>query len=408
MKQFVDECTLLSQEGITIDNLNFKFKILCIIADAPARNYLKETASYNGYHGCDRCVVKGRWSGRVIFTDKCCLKRNDYDFYRQKDRKHHIGISPLVSLKFPMVTGFPLDYMHLVCLGVTRKLLQCWVKGPLPHREGRRVFDSLSNQLESLRNSLPACFNRRPRSLRELDRWKATELRTFLLYTGPVVCRGAISSKKYENFLKLSVTIRILLSSNTDWYEVAKSLLHEFVSEISGIYSKEFLVYNVHSLVHLADDAYKYGSLENISAFPFENHMQELKRMLRSKQKHLAQIICRFTEKYNAGNEIICAQTVRKRSVNLSGNNCYVMLNGDIVIFKEVCSGSMFYLCQKFLTVRKYFLQPLDSAHFGIYKLSNLSSHYFKLSFNDVKQQLVLLKVNDDEFVCLPLCSSFN
>ena len=92
-----------------------------------------------------------------------------------------------------MVTQFPIDYMHLVCLGVTRRLLLFWRKGPLHCVIAKE-------------------FARKPRSLCEIDRWKATELRQFLLYTGPVVLRGYVSDAVYSNFLLLHVAISILVN----------------------------------------------------------------------------------------------------------------------------------------------------------------------------------------------------
>lgn len=50
------------------------------------------------------------------------------------DEGHHLGSSPLVATSLGMVSGFPLDYMHLVCLGVMRWLLHLWLKGPLACR----------------------------------------------------------------------------------------------------------------------------------------------------------------------------------------------------------------------------------------------------------------------------------
>jgi len=52
----------------------------------------------------------------------------------------------------------------------------------------------------------------------------------------------------------------------------------------------------MHSLIHLADDAEKFRSLENLSAFLFENYMQELNRMARSNSKSLVQVIRRVHE----------------------------------------------------------------------------------------------------------------
>lgn len=64
----------------------------------------------------------------------------------------------------------------------------------------------------SLREYLPRDFARKPRSLLEISMWKATELKQFLLYTGPVVLVNNISNKMYKHFMLLSVSVRIPLS----------------------------------------------------------------------------------------------------------------------------------------------------------------------------------------------------
>lgn len=44
--------------------------------------------------------------------------RTNESFLAQTDEDHHHGPKPLQETTLKMVTGFPLDYMHLVCLGV--------------------------------------------------------------------------------------------------------------------------------------------------------------------------------------------------------------------------------------------------------------------------------------------------
>ena len=111
-----------------------------------------------------------------------------------------------------MVSQFPLDYMHLVCLGVVRRLLNLWLRGPLKSRLSAKVVDSISSQLVKMRPNIPVEFARKPRSLREVDRWKATEFRQFLLYTGPVVLSSFFDSNTYNNFMLLFCGISILAS----------------------------------------------------------------------------------------------------------------------------------------------------------------------------------------------------
>jgi hypothetical protein len=81
------------------------------------------------------------------------------------------------------------------------------------------------------------------------------------------------------------------------------TLLVAFVSHFYEVYGRDMAVYNVHALVHLANDAHKFGSLENISAFPFENFFSNLKRMVRKPEFPLPQIIRRLSEQADTKKE---------------------------------------------------------------------------------------------------------
>lgn len=61
---------------------------------------------------------------------------------------------------------------------------------------------------------MPRDFTRQPRSMYDMDKWKATEYRQFVLYTGPLVLRSVVSEKLYNHFLCLTVALSILLESN--------------------------------------------------------------------------------------------------------------------------------------------------------------------------------------------------
>jgi len=100
---------------------------------------------------------------------------------------HQHGDSSLSQLNIGMVSQFPLDYMHLVCLGVMKKLLALWMSGPLHVRIGNNMVQQISAGIYSLMEHLPREFLRKGRGLTEFERWKATEFRSFLLYTGTVV-----------------------------------------------------------------------------------------------------------------------------------------------------------------------------------------------------------------------------
>jgi hypothetical protein len=156
---------------------------------------LKNIKAHNSLHGCERCVAKETSvDRRTTFSSDLCFNacpRTDEKFAAlHYANTHQLGSSALFSITEKCVSSFSLDYMHLVCLGVVRRMLNFWKKGDKIIRFGSRQIMEISDQLVALRNFISSKFARRPRSLMELDRWKATELRQFLLYTGPVVLKN--------------------------------------------------------------------------------------------------------------------------------------------------------------------------------------------------------------------------
>ena len=54
------------------------------------------------------------------------------------------------------------------------------------------------------------------------------------------------------------------------------------------------MVYNVHTLLHIADEGNTYGSLNYCSAFPFANYLSFVKRLVRDGKAPLKQIANRL------------------------------------------------------------------------------------------------------------------
>lgn len=74
-------------------------------------------------------------------------------------------------------------------------------------------FDEIRQISENLllKSYIPREFSRKCRSLTELERWKATEFRLFLLYIGIVALKGPVSCDQYRHFLLLFIAIYIVL-----------------------------------------------------------------------------------------------------------------------------------------------------------------------------------------------------
>ena len=143
----------------------------------------------------------------MTFPDLNASLRTDVSFDEMQDEDHHMGPTPLAGKGLGLVTQVVLDYMHLICLGVMRRLIWLWMKGPLHCRQGNSVISSISDNLLQMKSFIPSEFARRPRSLYEFNRWKATEFRQLLLYTGQVVLVGKLPDEMYKNFLLLAVSI---------------------------------------------------------------------------------------------------------------------------------------------------------------------------------------------------------
>lgn len=61
-------------------------------------------------------------------------------------------------------------------------------------------------------------------------------------------------------------------------------------------YGESFISYNVHSLIHLLSDFFRFRDVYSFSVFRFENFLQFLKRAIRSLYQPLTQAVNRVKE----------------------------------------------------------------------------------------------------------------
>ena len=76
----------------------------------------------------------------------------------------------------------------------------------------------------------------------------------------------------------------------------ARELLKFFVEEARALYGWTVTTHNLHAMLHLTDEAQRYRSLDYCSAFPFENHLYQLKKKVKSGRKPLVQAYNRLCE----------------------------------------------------------------------------------------------------------------
>ena len=153
----------------------------------------------------------------------------------------------------------------------------------------------VSEHLVLLRENKPSRFARKPRALFELDRWKDTEFRQFLLYTGPAVLQKVLSKEMFRHFISLSLAISIFIFDDVDardgMLEYAPTILNFFVDNAHVYYGDTFNVYIDHNLKHIVDEVKHFNcSLHGLSCFKFQNYLQFLKRMVKNANNPIVQI----------------------------------------------------------------------------------------------------------------------
>ena len=131
-----------------------------------------------------------------------------------------------------MVFDIPLDYFHLVCFGAMKRLLKMIWMEQHPHCLSKQQQRLINELIRLCAMQLPKEFNRIGRSLEDISNWKATEFRTFLLYTGIFILRNILPCHQYKHFLYFHVAIRILGNpkSTVDHMKYGDQVLRHFVT----------------------------------------------------------------------------------------------------------------------------------------------------------------------------------
>ncbi|XP_053674045.1 LOW QUALITY PROTEIN: uncharacterized protein LOC128724341 [Anopheles nili] len=242
LRPLIEELNILKQYGIIIKSRTFSVNLRAIIADSPARSFIKGVANFNA--------------------------KNGYLKYLQN---------------FNMIDGVVTsDPLHLIDLGVTRKLLLGWRNGSLgiatklSAKQTKEISESLC------KIQLPSEIHRALRPIEHLRHWKGRELSNFLLYPSLVVLKDVLCEGAYNHFLLYFSAVTMFSSEKyrQNWHVAAK-MLEDFVDEFGMIYDEKYLTSNVHNLLHVYDDVENYGVLGTISSYPFENHLQFLKKIVR-------------------------------------------------------------------------------------------------------------------------------
>lgn len=265
-------------------------------------------------------------------------RRTDVSFRKQSDPDHHKEESALLALPIDMVQDVIVcDMLHQLHVGIMKRLLLCYT-GQIKTQTKTGKWDSRAIvQISIFLNNckMPSDINRAVRGLDTISFWKATEFRTFLHYIAIVIFRDHLDNESYANFLCLFCAITICSNEKyiKDYLDIANVLLLHFIEVYINIFGVDYISCNIHNLCHLTEEVSRFGPLFTFSAYEFESKLFQIKNLLRSGARPLAQVACRMAEI----NHIFLYE-----NEEISSN--YPILHGAVkTIYPELPVGTKFY-----------------------------------------------------------------
>ena len=309
----VQDCKKLETEGFVFANEIQPRRVFAsfLSADSPARALVRNVKQFNGQHGCDWC----EFEGETVVTNNGPPVR--YYPYRtpvvmrtaRKQARYALeatAAEPVKGVKgvavadllpsFDTVRGTVVDYMHSVCQGVMRQMVELWFD---TRNHDESYYIGRKSKLVDERLQLispPSEIHRSPRSISQRHFWKASEWRAFIFYS-LIALHGPILPSRFSSHYFLFVYgVYTLLGDSISSSAIclAELCLTKFVIKLEELYGLSSCKFNVHCLTHLPHCVKDCGPLWATSAFTFESHNHVLMNMFNGTQCVPQQIVDTF------------------------------------------------------------------------------------------------------------------
>jgi len=236
-------------------------------------------------------------------------------------------------------------------------------------------------------------------------------------------------------FLLLHSAIYILSSPSLRYFlNAADLMVEEFINHSRRVFSRAFVVYNVHSLRHLVSECVEHGILDDFSAIKYENYLGIMKRLLRSGYMTLQQLYNRDTERngllttekiildddtielsdthIRQGGEILAGAQYRKLKfgkVILALNDadrCFMTSENVIVLLSNIVQPDERHVVlvgRKFISKENVYEYPIHSSLIGIFQVSNLSNERQFWDIQQLSRKCYLIPDTNNSFISIPL-----
>lgn len=236
---------------------------------------------------------------------------------------------------------------------------------------------------------------------------------------GVVVLKYHLRNDVYKHYLYLFCAIRICYTDHYAGYlNVAEEILNEYIEQFSEIYGADTIGSNVHNLFHLVADVRKFGSLSNISSYPFENHLYVIKNLIRHGKSPLHQVANRLVELTSVNKQPKIAKNrsndkeyIYERGFCLANDNKnkWFLTNTDEIVQMEsvVSLESQIYIKGRAIKrIENYFETPFNSSLIDIYCANIELNEPTSFHVSNIKCKMFALYESDRMCVFLPILST--
>lgn len=322
----------------------------------------------------------------------------------------------------------------------SERCLLKWINGEIGYEGKWSTVQKIqiSNTLIRTNKELPSEIHRAVRPLKDIAFWKGSEFRTVLLYVGMVVFKNFLTQEIYDHFLLLSCAVAICSSDEyKPFLPKARDMFAEYVEDQVHLYGEHSLSSNFHNLIHIIDDVQRFGNLNNISTYEFENCLGHMKSKIMLYNKPLEQIARRLIEYANTNMKTIDHDISFKPSVKyrykLQSNTDSLTVFKDIIVRPNVLLSTRkigdrwfmtnnkqivemqyafvqneeYFICgTSIIDKNDFFKYPFSSHHINIFESKRERGSVTNFKLCDFKAKLICLSTLTG-YVFIPLLHSF-
>ena len=311
-------------------------KLIGHIADAQERKWIKGLASTGCAFSCEFCLMRGitlahkvgiilpwphvKHPPRTLASVKkhaATAKRikqsraskgasekvvNKIHYKGVKERSAFADLSP----GYNMIKDSPLDTMHLLALGMSKKIyLLIFEPGKRKKwgetkRKTQEEIARLERQTKSIDDfmrtaKVPNEFGRRTREV-DSSNYKASEWRYMGMYAFLYIACKILSEEEDKEYIEIlqifSYMYRVVNLDEADFSKVENEVdLDEIMERMAYLYEKNFgeenCTFNEHNFfIHLLDHRRRFGPLYKFSAWRFEDLYGQMERCYRPGTPH--------------------------------------------------------------------------------------------------------------------------